>query len=78
MTKHRTTTEEAKASIAENLAWTRNELKSFPKRSGVLAAIRRKCLDCSGWNDADVRDCKITRCALWPFRMGGNPFRVRK
>ena len=33
-------------------------------------AIRARCLDCSGFSKADVRDCEIKTCALFPFRMG--------
>jgi hypothetical protein len=35
---------------------------------------RAKCLDCSGGNDAEVRKCTAVGCALWPLRMGLNPF----
>lgn len=42
--------------------------ESYPK------AIRAKCLDCSGGNDAEVRKCVCTNCPLWPLRMGVNPF----
>lgn len=41
-----------------------------------LRAIREKCLDCAGGNDAEVRRCHIERCTLWPFRMGKNPNRA--
>jgi hypothetical protein len=40
-----------------------------------LKAIRAKCLDCSGDNAAEVRECRIADCALFAFRMGKNPFR---
>jgi hypothetical protein len=40
-----------------------------------LRAIRKKCLDCSCDNTAEVRRCLITDCALFPFRMGKNPNR---
>lgn len=36
-------------------------------------AIRAKCLDCSGGKATDVRNCHITGCALFAFRMGRNP-----
>ena len=39
----------------------------------VLAAIRAKCLDCSGGNRAEVADCLVRSCPLWPFRSGANP-----
>jgi hypothetical protein len=43
-----------------------------------LKAIREKCLDCCCGNDAEVRKCVSVDCALWPHRMGTNPFRKRR
>lgn len=37
-------------------------------------AIRAKCLDCV-YTPAEVRRCADRTCALWPFRMGTDPFR---
>lgn len=37
-------------------------------------AIRAKCVECSGGSLSEVRDCPITKCALWPFRQGEDPF----
>jgi hypothetical protein len=42
----------------------------------VLKAIRAKCLDCSGGLQSEVRDCLVRNCALYPFRMGTNPWRA--
>jgi len=40
----------------------------------VWKAIRAKCLDCSGADGAHwVRDCHLTDCSLWPYRMGRRP-----
>ena len=33
-------------------------------------AIRLKCLDCCGGNNAEVRRCPATNCPLWRYRMG--------
>lgn len=44
----------------------------------ILKAIREKCLDCSGWHPNEVKECPITRCSLYPYRMGHNPFSNRK
>src|SRR5450631_3713965 len=41
----------------------------------VLKAIRRKCLDCSGRSPAEVADCLVRQCPLFPFRFGKNPWR---
>jgi hypothetical protein len=43
-----------------------------------LNAIRAKCIDCCCGNAAEVRKCVATDCALWPFRMGTNPFRKKR
>ena len=48
------------------------------KVGSPLRAIREKCLDCTCHQLVDVRECQIQTCALWPFRMGKNPFRKRK
>jgi hypothetical protein len=37
--------------------------------------IRAKCLECCCGSVAEVRDCIIQSCPLWPYRMGSNPFR---
>jgi hypothetical protein len=42
----------------------------------VLKAIRAKCLDCSGGSHAEAADCLVKSCALYPFRMGKNPWRA--
>lgn len=42
----------------------------------ILSVIRAKCIDCSGGNTAEVRRCVTHTCALWPYRMGRNPFRT--
>ncbi len=33
-------------------------------------AIRARCLDCSAWSTKEVAKCQMTKCALYPFRMG--------
>lgn len=44
-------------------------------RKNPVKAIRLKCLDCSGGSSAEVAQCLLTHCALYPFRFGRNPFR---
>lgn len=46
------------------------------KTSTPVKAIRAKCLDCSGFQPSEVRNCEITECQLFPYRMGKNPNRV--
>jgi hypothetical protein len=43
-----------------------------------LGAIREKCLDCCCGNAAEARKCVAVDCALWPFRLGTNPFRKKR
>lgn len=38
-----------------------------------IQSIRAKCLECSNYQMAEVRNCHITRCSLYPFRMGKRP-----
>lgn len=44
------------------------------KRISPLKAIRLKCLECSCGSSYEVKLCPVTRCALYPFRDGHNPF----
>ena len=66
---------EAQNARQANLAYTRQHVRSFPTGTGPFAAIRRKCLDCTVWHTAEVANCPMTDCALWPYRFGGDPFR---
>ena len=33
-------------------------------------AIRERCLCCTAWHPAQVTNCKLTNCQLYPFRSG--------
>jgi|SRR5687767_4959332 hypothetical protein len=66
--------EAAAASREKNLRWTRSQTDLAPLGPSVLAAIRRKCLDCSGFSHSEVAECPLTRCSLWSYRFGRNPF----
>lgn len=44
------------------------------KRLTPIKAIRAKCLECSCGNNAEVRECVIPSCPLYPYRMGHNPY----
>lgn len=48
------------------------------KRPSILRAIRVKCLDCSVGSPKRVRDCPLTDCPLFPYRLGKNPARRGK
>ena len=34
-------------------------------------AVRCHCLECVGYNAAEVARCSAPECHLWPYRMGG-------
>jgi len=36
-------------------------------------AIRRRCFDCSGFSQKEVKECKWKKCQLFPYRMSTNP-----
>lgn len=43
-----------------------------------VKAIRAKCLDCCCGSPYEVERCTVERCALYPFRMGKNPYRPER
>ena len=64
--------------IGKHPADVPSEILSLKFRAqNPLKAIRAKCLDCCCGNAAEVRKCVAVDCALWPFRMGTNPFRKK-
>ncbi|MBP3897147.1 MAG: hypothetical protein J6D57_04845 [Mogibacterium sp.] len=38
-----------------------------------IKAIRAKCVDCSGGELREIRECPMTKCPIWPYRMGKRP-----
>ena len=46
--------------------------------SPLLDVIREKCLECSGYQPAEIARCTAVACSLWPYRMGTNPFSNRR
>lgn len=48
-------------------------LRNLGHPQSPMKAIQAKCLDCV-FNEAEVRKCVQLTCALWPLRMGRNPF----
>lgn len=38
-----------------------------------VKAIRKYCVECSGFSTKEVRECNRTKCELWPYRMGHRP-----
>lgn len=49
-----------------------NRYKS--KVKNPKSAIRAMCVECSGGSVKEVQMCPVTKCALYPFRLGQNPF----
>lgn len=47
-------------------------------QTNPVKAIREKCLDCCCGSYTEVSTCTTTKCALYPFRFGKNPYRQRK
>lgn len=43
------------------------------KKLTPMRAIRAKCIDCSYGQAQEVRLCPITKCPLYPYRMGRRP-----
>lgn len=43
-----------------------------------VKAIRAHCKECCGGVYPDVKSCTDTKCALYAFRMGKNPFRTKR
>ena len=56
----------------------REKIATCPETSNTnpVKAIRMKCMDCCGGHRSEVDRCTIKDCALYPFRMGRNPFRA--
>lgn len=38
-----------------------------------IKAIRAKCIDCTNGQNVEIRECPITECPLWEYRMGRRP-----
>lgn len=45
------------------------------KKLTPLKSIRQNCLDCSNNQPSVVKECEITDCPLWIYRLGTNPKR---
>ena len=48
------------------------------KRISPMKAIRLKCLDCSCGSSNEVKLCTVSRCPLYPFREGHNPYIAKR
>jgi hypothetical protein len=43
-------------------------------KANPVKVMRRFCVACMGGNSAEVRRCTSPACALFPYRLGRNPF----
>lgn len=42
--------------------------RAFAGKASPRAAIKAKCLDCAHWDRAEVADCLVVLCPLYPYR----------
>lgn len=42
-----------------------------------VKAIKAFCFECCGENRNEVKLCTSVKCALYPFRLGVNPYRTK-
>ena len=57
-----------------------NEIKlrnGHDRPTSPLSAIKEFCLECCGYNSAEVKTCTAPNCPLFEFRNGKNPYRKR-
>jgi hypothetical protein len=40
------------------------------KRLNRRQAIRKRCLECSGFSPKEVKNCTFNNCLLYPYRLG--------
>ena len=43
------------------------------KKLTPVRAIRAKCLDCSGGQVSEIKECTVYSCPLYTYRMGKKP-----
>jgi hypothetical protein len=61
--------------VQESSQWVK-VIKRYKSRvRNRTTAIRAHCIECSGGSIKEVTECRITTCALHPFRLGKDPFR---
>ena len=48
-----------------------------PIQRTPVKAIRAKCLECCCEDTKAVKECDITSCAIWEYRMGKRPKREK-
>lgn len=53
-------------------------IKEVNDNRNVLRAVLYYCYGCSSYQLSEVKNCTVTNCPLYPFRLGKNPFRKRE
>ena len=48
--------------------WLFCKLWNQPKTLSKTERIKAKCVDCSGYQTEEVRNCNVKSCALWEIR----------
>lgn len=48
------------------------------KITNRASAIRAHCIECCCGVVSEVRACTVKKCALFPFRMGDDPYRKKR
>lgn len=48
------------------------------KVTNRASAIRAHCIECCCGVVSEVRVCTVEKCALYPFRMGDDPYRKKR
>lgn len=48
------------------------------EKKPILDVLRARCVECCGGSLSEVRKCIAATCPSWPYRMGTDPFRVRR
>ena len=63
------------AAYSETFATQRREFPAIAlplidqaEGGSLTAAVKLMCLDCTCWQRAEIRDCTIARCPLYPHR----------
>ena len=45
----------------------------YPYHITRMSDIKLHCSDCAG-SESSRRNCRVTNCPFWPYRLGKNPF----
>lgn len=70
MPSTKTTTKKTKQERRERRK--QKALENGHSKCSPIAAIRKRCVACSGGSHKEVEQCAVTSCELWPFRFGEN------